>query len=167
LRPEVSIASELSAAVVIGSENTSTLSVAAAWRVRSTTSRCWALAGTHSIAILRAPELPGTDEKNIEVKLSNGNLTIKGEKQKEKEEKKKDYYLGIARSRQRLLRLYEFGMLLQIVREPACDCPNQDPYCHNRCDYDGSQDIGPETTSPSIERLVCTHLIPVRLKADI
>jgi HSP20 family protein len=38
-------------------------------------------------------ELPGMDEKNIEVKLSNGNLTIKGEKQEAKEEKKKDYYL--------------------------------------------------------------------------
>jgi HSP20 family protein len=33
------------------------------------------------------------DEKNIEVKVTNGNLTIKGEKQEEKEEKKKDYYL--------------------------------------------------------------------------
>ena len=38
-------------------------------------------------------ELAGMDEKNIEVKLSNGGLTIKGEKQEEKEEKKKDYYL--------------------------------------------------------------------------
>jgi HSP20 family protein len=38
-------------------------------------------------------ELPGLDEKNIEVKLANGTLTIKGEKQEEKEEKKKDYYL--------------------------------------------------------------------------
>ena len=38
-------------------------------------------------------ELPGMDEKNIEVKVVNGNLTIKGEKQEEKEEKKKDYYL--------------------------------------------------------------------------
>jgi len=38
-------------------------------------------------------ELPGLDEKNIEVKLANGGLTIKGEKQEEKEEKKKDYYL--------------------------------------------------------------------------
>ncbi len=38
-------------------------------------------------------ELPGMDEKNIEVKLANGSLTIKGEKQEEKEEKKKDYYL--------------------------------------------------------------------------
>jgi HSP20 family protein len=40
-----------------------------------------------------AAELPGMDEKNIEVKLSNDNLVIKGEKQEEKEEKKKDYYL--------------------------------------------------------------------------
>ena len=38
-------------------------------------------------------ELPGMDEKNIEVKLTNGSLMIKGEKQEEKEEKKKDYYL--------------------------------------------------------------------------
>jgi HSP20 family protein len=38
-------------------------------------------------------ELPGMDEKNIEVKLANDGLTIKGEKQEEKEEKKKDYYL--------------------------------------------------------------------------
>ena len=33
------------------------------------------------------------DEKNIAVKVVNGNLTIEGEKQEEKEEKKKDYYL--------------------------------------------------------------------------
>lgn len=33
------------------------------------------------------------DEKDIEVKVANGGLTIKGEKQEEKEEKKKDYYL--------------------------------------------------------------------------
>ena len=38
-------------------------------------------------------DLPGLDEKNVEVKLSDGNLTIKGEKREEKEEKKKDYYL--------------------------------------------------------------------------
>lgn len=38
-------------------------------------------------------ELPGSDEKNVEVKVANGVLTIKGEKQEEKEEKKKDYYL--------------------------------------------------------------------------
>ena len=38
-------------------------------------------------------ELPGIDEKDIEVKVANGILSIKGEKQEEKEEKKKDYYL--------------------------------------------------------------------------
>ncbi|MFX1674976.1 Hsp20/alpha crystallin family protein [Paraburkholderia sp. A2WS-5] len=38
-------------------------------------------------------ELPGLDENDIEVKLANGGLTIKGKKQEEKEEKKKDYYL--------------------------------------------------------------------------
>jgi HSP20 family protein len=38
-------------------------------------------------------ELPGMDEKNVEVKVVNDTLTIKGEKQEEKEEKEKDYYL--------------------------------------------------------------------------
>ncbi len=38
-------------------------------------------------------ELPGMDEKNIEVKLSNGSLTIRGEKQQEREEKRRGYYL--------------------------------------------------------------------------
>ena len=38
-------------------------------------------------------ELPGMDEKSIEVKVTDGNLTIKGEKKEEKEEKEKDYYL--------------------------------------------------------------------------
>lgn len=39
-------------------------------------------------------ELPGMDENNIEIKVANGMLTIKGEKKEEKEEKKKDYYLS-------------------------------------------------------------------------
>jgi HSP20 family protein len=38
-------------------------------------------------------ELPGMDEKSIEVKVADGNLTIKGEKEEETEEKKKDYYM--------------------------------------------------------------------------
>ena len=38
-------------------------------------------------------ELPGMDEKNIEVKLDNGGLTIRGEKQEEKEEKRQGYHL--------------------------------------------------------------------------
>jgi len=39
-------------------------------------------------------ELPGMDEKNIEVKVVDGSLTIKGEKKDAREEKKKDYYLS-------------------------------------------------------------------------
>lgn len=39
-------------------------------------------------------ELPGMDEKNVQVKLSNGTLTITGEKKDEREEKRKDYYLS-------------------------------------------------------------------------
>jgi len=37
-------------------------------------------------------ELPGLDQNNIELKSSNGTLTIKGEKKQETEEKKKNYY---------------------------------------------------------------------------
>jgi HSP20 family protein len=36
-------------------------------------------------------ELPGMDEKDIEVKLSNDGLVISGKKEEAKEEKKKDY----------------------------------------------------------------------------
>lgn len=39
-------------------------------------------------------ELPGLDEKNIDIKLANGMLTIKGEKSEEKEEREKEYYLS-------------------------------------------------------------------------
>jgi HSP20 family protein len=39
-------------------------------------------------------DLPGIDEKNIEVKLSGGILTVKGTREEHKEEKKKDYYLS-------------------------------------------------------------------------
>ena len=38
-------------------------------------------------------ELPGMEDKDIEVKLANGVLTIRGEKRDEKEEKNKDYYV--------------------------------------------------------------------------
>lgn len=37
-------------------------------------------------------ELPGMDEKDIEVSLTDNGLTIKGEKRAEKEEKGKDYW---------------------------------------------------------------------------
>jgi len=39
-------------------------------------------------------ELPGLSEKDLDLKLANGVLTIKGEKQEEKEEKKRDYYIS-------------------------------------------------------------------------
>jgi HSP20 family protein len=39
-------------------------------------------------------ELPGIDEKNVEVKYANGALTIKGEKKNEREEKKENYYVS-------------------------------------------------------------------------
>ena len=39
-------------------------------------------------------ELPGMEEKDIELKLTRDMMSIKGEKKEEKEEKKKDYYLS-------------------------------------------------------------------------
>jgi HSP20 family protein len=39
-------------------------------------------------------ELPGMDEKNVEVGVANGLITIKGEKTEEKTEEKTDYHLS-------------------------------------------------------------------------
>jgi len=39
-------------------------------------------------------ELPGIDEKEIDVTVSGGMLVIKGEKKQEKEEKNKNYYVS-------------------------------------------------------------------------
>lgn len=38
-------------------------------------------------------ELPGVDEKDVDVTLSDNVLTIKGERKQEREEKKKDFHL--------------------------------------------------------------------------
>jgi HSP20 family protein len=38
-------------------------------------------------------ELPGMDEKSVEVRLADGVLSIRGEKQDEKREENKDYYM--------------------------------------------------------------------------
>jgi HSP20 family protein len=38
-------------------------------------------------------EMPGMDPKNIDISLSDGLLTIKGEKKQEKEEKEENYHL--------------------------------------------------------------------------
>ncbi len=46
--------------------------------------------GAYEISV----ELPGIDAKNVEIKLSNGTLSIKGEKSEEKEEKDKEYVLS-------------------------------------------------------------------------
>lgn len=39
-------------------------------------------------------ELPGMEEKDIEVEMSGNRLTIRGEKHEEREEKEKDYHLS-------------------------------------------------------------------------
>ncbi|NVD39834.1 Hsp20/alpha crystallin family protein [Ensifer sp. HO-A22] len=54
-------------------------------------------------------ELPGIEEKDIEVKVSNGNLSIRGEKQEDREQKDKEYVLSERRygSFQRTFKLPE------------------------------------------------------------
>jgi len=54
-------------------------------------------------------ELPGLDVKNVEVKIANGVLTIKGEKQEDEVEKNKDFQLRERRfgSFERALRIPE------------------------------------------------------------
>jgi HSP20 family protein len=44
-------------------------------------------------AIEVATELPGMDEKDVEISVADGMLTIRGEKKLEKDEKKKNYHL--------------------------------------------------------------------------
>ena len=39
-------------------------------------------------------EMPGLEEKDIEVKLTNGGISIRGEKKSDREEKNKNYYLS-------------------------------------------------------------------------
>jgi HSP20 family protein len=64
------------------------------WRREFTLSQIPAVDVTESeTAYELKADMPGMDEKDIEVKVANGNLTIRGEKHEEKEEKKKDYYL--------------------------------------------------------------------------
>jgi HSP20 family protein len=54
-------------------------------------------------------ELPGLDEKNVQVKLSNGTLSIRGEKKEETEKEEKEYHLSERRygSFQRAFRVPE------------------------------------------------------------
>jgi HSP20 family protein len=48
----------------------------------------------HEKAYEITAELPGMDESNIDVKFSDGTLTIKGEKKDEREEKQKKWLPG-------------------------------------------------------------------------
>ena len=80
-----------------------------------------------------AAELPGMDEKNVEVKVADGVLTIKGEKTEEKKEEKKDYrlsernYGSFYRSfalpegvnADRIVAIYDKGVLKVTVPKPA------------------------------------------------
>jgi HSP20 family protein len=47
----------------------------------------------HEKAFMLTAELPGLDEKDVEVKVANGVLTIRGEKAEDKEEKNKDFHM--------------------------------------------------------------------------
>jgi HSP20 family protein len=48
----------------------------------------------NATAITVEAELPGVEEKDISVTLSNGILSIKGEKKQDREEKTENYYLA-------------------------------------------------------------------------
>lgn len=50
------------------------------------------LAETNQEIIVKC-EVPGMDPKNIDISLSDGTLTIKGEKKQEREEKEENYHL--------------------------------------------------------------------------
>jgi HSP20 family protein len=84
------------------------------WSVPEVTKSVWSIAPAIDLVekdkeFEVTAELPGIDEKNVEVKVVNGTLTIKGEKKESKEEKEKDYYLSERRygSFQRSFRLPE------------------------------------------------------------
>ncbi|MGE4488364.1 MAG: Hsp20/alpha crystallin family protein [Kiritimatiellales bacterium] len=59
-------------------------------------------------AVVIDAELPGMDEKDIELTLQDNVLTIKGEKKKEEETKKKNYYVS-ERSYGRFQRSLQLG----------------------------------------------------------
>jgi HSP20 family protein len=46
----------------------------------------------HDDEIVLRADLPGLDEKDVEVTVQDGTLAIRGERKEEKEEKKQDYY---------------------------------------------------------------------------
>ncbi len=62
----------------------------------------------HEKAFEMTAELPGLDEKNVEVSVANGVLTVKGQKEEEKVEKKEDFHLRERR----------FGSFARSIRIP-------------------------------------------------
>ncbi len=60
-------------------------------------------------------ELPGIDEKDVELVLAEGMLTLKGEKRAEKETKEKEYYLSERR----------FGAFTRSMRLPESVDPDK------------------------------------------
>jgi len=66
------------------------------------------VAETKNELVVKA-EVPGMDAKDIDISLSNGMLTIKGEKKQEREEKEADYHL-VERS---------YGSFTRFVQLPA------------------------------------------------
>ena len=81
-------------------------------------------------------ELPGMEDKDVEVKLANGILTIRGEKRDEKEEKKKDYYV----------RERSFGSFERSFQLPA--------------------DVDPDKISASFTKGVLTLMVPKSAEAQ-
>ena len=71
------------------------------------------IAETKNEIVVKA-EVPGMDPKDIDISLSGGVLTIKGEKKQEKEEKETDYHL-IERS------YGSFTRLVQLPKEVQSD----------------------------------------------
>jgi HSP20 family protein len=66
------------------------------------------VAETKNDLVVKA-EVPGMDAKNIDISISDGVLTIKGEKKEEREEKEADYHL-VERS---------YGAFTRSIRLPA------------------------------------------------
>lgn len=80
-------------------------------------------------------ELPGIDEKDVELVLADGVLTLKGEKRVEKEAKEKEYYLSERR----------FGAFTRSMRLP--------------------ESVDPDKIEASFDKGVLTVVIPKRPEA--
>ena len=68
--------------------------------------------------IVVAAELPGMDQKDLEVSLDHGRLTISGEKKDERDEKDKSYHV-VERSYGRFSRTVELGDAVDVKKAAA------------------------------------------------